>query len=68
MVGTSYLLGLAAIYRRVKTRWLNRRRRPNGFPLLDSNRRLETGTDPAAITSALPGNEMESPAAPAKFD
>jgi membrane-associated phospholipid phosphatase len=26
LVGTSYLLGLAAIYRRVKTRWLNRRR------------------------------------------
>ena len=26
LVGTSYLLGLAAIYRRVKTGWLNRRR------------------------------------------
>jgi hypothetical protein len=26
LVGTSYLLGLTAIYRRVKTRWLNRRR------------------------------------------
>lgn len=26
LVGTSYLLGLAALYRRVKTRWLNRRR------------------------------------------
>jgi membrane-associated phospholipid phosphatase len=26
LVGTSYLLGLAAVYRRVKTRWLNRRR------------------------------------------
>jgi undecaprenyl-diphosphatase len=26
LVGTSYLLGLSAIYRRVKTRWLNRRR------------------------------------------
>ena len=26
LVGTSYLLGLAAIYRQVKTRWLNRRR------------------------------------------
>ncbi len=26
LVGTSYLLGLMAIYRRVKTRWLNRRR------------------------------------------
>jgi membrane-associated phospholipid phosphatase len=26
LVGTSYLLGLAAMYRRVKTRWLNRRR------------------------------------------
>jgi membrane-associated phospholipid phosphatase len=26
LVGTSYVLGLAAIYRRVKTRWLNRRR------------------------------------------
>ena len=25
LVGTSYLLGLTAIYRRVKTRWLNRR-------------------------------------------
>jgi membrane-associated phospholipid phosphatase len=27
LVGTSYLLGLAAMYRRVKTRWFNRRRR-----------------------------------------
>jgi membrane-associated phospholipid phosphatase len=26
LVGTSYLLGLAAMYRRIKTRWLNRRR------------------------------------------
>ena len=26
LVGTTYLLGLAAIYRRVKTRWLNHRR------------------------------------------
>jgi undecaprenyl-diphosphatase len=27
LLGTSYLLGLTALYRRVKTRWINRRRR-----------------------------------------
>jgi membrane-associated phospholipid phosphatase len=31
LVGTSYLLGLAAVYRRVKTRWLNRRRRSSAL-------------------------------------
>jgi undecaprenyl-diphosphatase len=28
LLGTSYLLGLTALYRRVKTRWINRRRQP----------------------------------------
>ena len=32
LLGSSYLLALMALYRRVKTRWLNNRRDLAGFP------------------------------------